>query len=120
VLRRNLLSGFVAAGTLSNLPGSEQQPATTGGVVLERPLMGQLHKGKVLLALQAHRDDIALEAPGTVARLSKRATRATWCVQPTMIWATHLGWAGSTELNTPKRRLAQSTALRPKNKTDIG
>ncbi|MGA2074291.1 MAG: PIG-L family deacetylase [Terriglobia bacterium] len=69
MLRRNLLSGFVAAGTLSSLPGSEQQAAATGGVVLERPLAGQPHKGKVLLALQAHSDDIALEASGTVAKL---------------------------------------------------
>jgi LmbE family N-acetylglucosaminyl deacetylase len=69
MLRRNLLSGFVAAGTLSGLPGSEQQPATAGGVFLERPLSGQPHQGKVLLALQAHSDDIALEASGTVAKL---------------------------------------------------
>ena len=69
MLRRNLLSGFVAAGTLSGLPGPEQQPVTAGGVFLERPLAGQPHQGKVLLALQAHSDDIALEASGTVAKL---------------------------------------------------
>ena len=69
MLRRNLLSGFVAAGTLSSLPGAEQQPVTAGGVFLERPLAGQPHQGKVLLALQAHSDDIALEASGTVAKL---------------------------------------------------
>ena len=69
MLRRNLLSGFVAAGTLSSLPGPEPQPVTAGGVFLERPLAGQPHQGKVLLALQAHSDDIALEASGTVAKL---------------------------------------------------
>jgi LmbE family N-acetylglucosaminyl deacetylase len=69
MLRRNLLSGFVAAGTLSSLPGPEQQQVTAGGVFLERPLAGQPHQGKVLLALQAHSDDIALEASGTVAKL---------------------------------------------------
>jgi len=69
MLRRNLLSGFVAAGTLSGLSGPEQQPVTAGGVFLERPLAGQPHQGKVLLALQAHSDDIALEASGTVAKL---------------------------------------------------
>lgn len=69
MLRRNLLSGFVAAGTLSSLPGPGQQPATAGGVFLERALAGQPHQGKVLLALQAHSDDIALEASGTVAKL---------------------------------------------------
>jgi len=69
MLRRNLLSGFVAAGTLSSLPGPAPQPVTAGGVFLERPLAGQPHQGKVLLALQAHSDDIALEASGTVAKL---------------------------------------------------
>jgi LmbE family N-acetylglucosaminyl deacetylase len=36
---------------------------------LERPASGQPHKGKVLLALQAHSDDIPLSAAGTVAKL---------------------------------------------------
>ena len=70
MLRRNLLSGLVTAGALPGLPGFQQQPsATTGGVTLERPATGQPHKGKVLLAVQAHSDDIALEASGTVAKL---------------------------------------------------
>jgi LmbE family N-acetylglucosaminyl deacetylase len=70
VLRRNLLSGLVTAGALPGLPGFEQPPpAPDGGVVLERPATGQPHKGKVLLAVQAHSDDIALEASGTVAKL---------------------------------------------------
>jgi LmbE family N-acetylglucosaminyl deacetylase len=71
VLRRNLLSGLVTAGALPGLPRSQQQqpPTTAGGVVLERPATGQPHKGKVLLALQAHSDDIPLEASGTVAKL---------------------------------------------------
>ena len=70
VLRRNLLGGLVTAGALPGLPGFEQPPpAPAGGVVLERPATGQPHKGKVLLAVQAHSDDIALEASGTVAKL---------------------------------------------------
>ena len=70
VLRRNLLGGLVTAGALPGLPGFEQPPpAPDGGVVLERPATGQPHKGKVLLAVQAHSDDIALEASGTVAKL---------------------------------------------------
>jgi LmbE family N-acetylglucosaminyl deacetylase len=70
MLRRNLLSGLVTAGALPGLPGFQPQPpATAGGVVLERPATGQPHKGKVLLAVQAHSDDIALEASGTVAKL---------------------------------------------------
>jgi LmbE family N-acetylglucosaminyl deacetylase len=71
VLRRNLLSGLVTAGTLPALARSQPQqpPTTAGGVFLEHPATGQPNKGKVLLALQAHADDIALEASGTVAKL---------------------------------------------------
>ncbi len=36
---------------------------------LERPAEGQPHRGKVLLALQAHADDIPLFAAGTVVKL---------------------------------------------------
>ncbi len=40
-------------------------------VVFERPAQGTPHKGKVLLAVQAHSDDIPLVAAGTVAKLIK-------------------------------------------------
>lgn len=38
-------------------------------IVIERPVPGKPHKGKVLLAIQAHSDDIPLFAGGTVAKL---------------------------------------------------
>jgi LmbE family N-acetylglucosaminyl deacetylase len=38
-------------------------------VVIERFQPGQPHRGKVLLAVQAHSDDIPLSAAGTVAKL---------------------------------------------------
>src|SRR4029079_6083681 len=38
-------------------------------VVIERAMPGKPHKGKVLLAIQAHADDIPLFAGGTVAKL---------------------------------------------------
>ena len=38
-------------------------------VVIERAVPGKPHKGKVLLAIQAHSDDIPLFAGGTVAKL---------------------------------------------------
>jgi LmbE family N-acetylglucosaminyl deacetylase len=41
------------------------------GAVLERAARGTPHKGKVLLAVQAHSDDIPLTAAGTVAKLVK-------------------------------------------------
>src|SRR5262245_33393598 len=46
-----------------------QEPARD--VYFERPADGQPHKGKVLLAVQAHSDDIPLTASGTVAKLVK-------------------------------------------------
>jgi LmbE family N-acetylglucosaminyl deacetylase len=38
-------------------------------IVIERPIPGKPHQGKVLLAIQAHSDDIPLFAGGTVAKL---------------------------------------------------
>lgn len=43
--------------------------AQTPAPFLERPAEGKPHQGKVLLALQAHSDDIPLSAAGTVAKL---------------------------------------------------
>lgn len=47
----------------------QQTRPTAGGVFLERGADGQPHRGKVLLALQAHSDDIPISAAGTVAKL---------------------------------------------------
>ena len=47
----------------------QAQAPAAGDIVLERPAAGLPHKGKVLLALQAHSDDIPLFAAGTVAKL---------------------------------------------------
>ena len=52
----------------ARLAGS-QAPQPSGGVVFERSNRGPPHKGKVLLAVQAHSDDIPLFAAGTVAKL---------------------------------------------------
>src|SRR5947199_8911583 len=70
MLRRTFFGNLMTAGTLAQLaPSQQQQPEEAGKVVLERPATGQPHKGKVLLALQAHADDIPLSAAGTVAKL---------------------------------------------------
>jgi len=44
---------------------------TPRDALLERPAEGMPHKGKVLLAVQAHSDDIPLTSAGTVAKLVK-------------------------------------------------
>jgi hypothetical protein len=71
MLRRKFFGSVMTAGTLAQLAPSQQQqqPEEAGKVVLERPATGQPHKGKVLLALQAHADDVPLMAAGTVAKL---------------------------------------------------
>ena len=50
-------------------PLAAQSQPSGSDIFLERPATGQPHKGKVLLALQAHSDDIPLSAAGTVAKL---------------------------------------------------
>ncbi|MBZ5619183.1 MAG: PIG-L family deacetylase [Acidobacteriia bacterium] len=71
MLRRNFFGSMVAGTVLARLARAQQQPAqaASGGVFLERPASGQPHRGKVLLALQAHSDDVPLFAAGTVVKL---------------------------------------------------
>jgi LmbE family N-acetylglucosaminyl deacetylase len=57
------------AGTAITRILAAQAPQPAGDVYLERPAAGAPHKGKVLLALQAHSDDVPLHAAGTVAKL---------------------------------------------------
>lgn len=66
----NLLAGaaaWQAPAILSCLHAEEAK----SDVTLERPAEGKPHQGKVLLAVQAHSDDIPLMASGTVAKLVK-------------------------------------------------
>jgi hypothetical protein len=68
--RREFLSGVLASSTLLRLAEAwGQEPQAS--VHLERPADGMPHKGKVLLAVQAHSDDIPLTSAGTVAKLVK-------------------------------------------------
>src|SRR3974390_3147246 len=70
MLRRKFLNSLIAVGAVARWAQAQLrplQPATS--VFLEQSASGQPHKGKVLLALQAHSDDIPLMAAGTVAKL---------------------------------------------------
>jgi LmbE family N-acetylglucosaminyl deacetylase len=72
MLRRHFFAPVLASGALAQRAASQlsaQTPTAGSRVVLERSVPGQPHKGKVLLALQAHADDIPLAAAGTVAKL---------------------------------------------------
>src|SRR6185312_3859894 len=61
----------LAAGSRSWTAGRATAQESPPAVFLERAADGTPHKGKVLLAVQAHSDDIPLSAAGTVARLIK-------------------------------------------------
>jgi len=70
MLRRNFCSSLIAAGTVWRARAQQQPPAPAAGrPVLEGPMAGRPHQGKILLAVQAHSDDIPLSASGTVAKL---------------------------------------------------
>jgi LmbE family N-acetylglucosaminyl deacetylase len=65
--RRDFLTMLAGVTALKfNVAGAQQSTATP---LLERPLSGTPHKGKVLAAIQPHADDIAIICGGTVAKL---------------------------------------------------
>ncbi len=66
--RRDFLTGVLAGTSLMRLHSAPAQESS-GRIVLERVAVGTPHKGKVLLAVQAHSDDVPLFAAGTVAKL---------------------------------------------------
>ena len=61
---------MMPGSSISNTP-SLIRDKSMGPVVIERPIPGLPHKGKVLAVIQPHCDDIALFAAGTVAKLIK-------------------------------------------------
>jgi LmbE family N-acetylglucosaminyl deacetylase len=68
VERRELFKGALAAGLLAAPPlFSQAAPATD--VVIERPVSGKPHQGKVLALITPHLDDGPFFACGTVAKL---------------------------------------------------
>src|SRR3954470_23799075 len=72
MLRRNFFAHLMAGAAMAKLasrPLAAQSQPSGSNIFLEHSAPGQPHKGKVLLALQAHADDIPLAAAGTVAKL---------------------------------------------------
>jgi LmbE family N-acetylglucosaminyl deacetylase len=68
IRRREFLARVLAGTSVIGLSRSiAKEPPRD--VFLERPAEGTPHKGKVLLAVQAHSDDIPLSSAGTVAKL---------------------------------------------------
>jgi LmbE family N-acetylglucosaminyl deacetylase len=70
--RRDVLTTGLACSCSALLYAQEAKAdESPRDVFLERPARGTPHKGKVLLAVQAHSDDIPLMAGGVVAKLVK-------------------------------------------------
>jgi LmbE family N-acetylglucosaminyl deacetylase len=69
-LHQSLAYSMMPGSVISNTP-SVVREQNVDPVVIERPLSGQPHKGKVLAVIQPHCDDISLFAAGTVAKLIK-------------------------------------------------
>jgi LmbE family N-acetylglucosaminyl deacetylase len=70
--RRDALTASLACSCSALAYAQEARAeATPRDALLERPAEGTPHKGKVLLAVQAHSDDIPLMASGVVAKLVK-------------------------------------------------
>jgi LmbE family N-acetylglucosaminyl deacetylase len=70
--RRDVVTATLATAAFGLSPSQESRAEEMPRqVFLERPAEGTPHQGKVLLAVQAHSDDIPLTAAGTVAKLVK-------------------------------------------------
>ncbi|MDZ4709304.1 MAG: PIG-L family deacetylase [Saprospiraceae bacterium] len=69
-IHQSMAYSMMPGSALSNTPSGNQEKGMDS-LVIERPLPGQPHKGKVLAVIQPHCDDIALFAAGTVAKLIK-------------------------------------------------
>lgn len=68
-MKRRELLPLIFGGLQVRQLAVAQQSATPP--VIERPVAGTPHKGKVLVAIQPHSDDVALLCAGTVAKLLK-------------------------------------------------
>jgi LmbE family N-acetylglucosaminyl deacetylase len=70
--RRDILTATLGGACSAYLYAQDARAAETPrDAAVEGPADGTPHKGKVLLAVQAHSDDIPLMAAGTVAKLVK-------------------------------------------------
>ena len=67
--RPSLLSRPDAGQQRPVSPHAEMMREGEGELVIERPLAGRPHAGKVLAAIQPHADDLPLFAAGTIAKL---------------------------------------------------
>jgi LmbE family N-acetylglucosaminyl deacetylase len=96
MLRRDFLGSMIAGTALARVARPQNRPpAPSGGVFIEHQANGQPHRGKVLLAVQAHADDLPLFAAGTVAKLIEEGFTGY------LVRATNDDMGDATGLGTP-------------------
>ena len=95
MFRRKFCGSLFATGVMARLAQAQQPIQPAGAAVLERPASGRPHNGKVLLAIQAHADDIPLFAAGTVAKLIEEGYTGY------LVRATNDDMGDATGLGTP-------------------
>lgn len=119
--RRDFLqTGLVGSMGSAWTQGWSQNMPAEPQVVVERPLTGRPHQGKVLAAIQPHSDDLPLFAAGTIAKLIREGYEG-YLIRTTN--DDHAG-AGATVgeviKNNEADNLAVAKALGLKNVFDLG
>jgi len=119
--RRGWLAGVLTGGAAWGLAGEgwtsqnsapreRSEPPGADEVVIERPLAGKPHSGKVLAAVQPHADDIPLFAGGTVAKLISEGYSGC-LIRMTNDDKTGSGTVGEGTLNNERDNAAVAKAL---------
>ena len=119
--RREFVGGVLGGGAVwgSAPSGFAQQnsaprelPGSGGdrGIVIERPLAGRPHAGKVLAAIQPHADDVPFFAGGTVAKLISEGYSGC-LIRTTNDDKTGSGTVGEGVLNNERDNAAVARAL---------
>jgi LmbE family N-acetylglucosaminyl deacetylase len=121
-----VLAGGVLAGSRTDgiaqqnaAPGKLSGLALSGEVVIERPLTGQPHSGKVLAAIQPHADDIPFFAGGTVAKLVSEGYSG-YLIRTSNDEKAGSGTTGETILNNERDNDAVAKALGLKKVFNLG
>ncbi len=113
------LSGGLVSSSAYGLAGQTTGAGTIKAgdvpheVVIERPLPGKPHTGKVLAAIQPHADDVPLFASGTVAKLIKEGYTG-YLIRTTNDDMTGPGSIGEGELSNERdnREVARALGLK--------
>ena len=121
VLAGGVLAGSSADGIAQHNTSPDKLPgfARLEEVVIERPLPGQPHSGRVLAAIQPHADDIPFFAGGTVAKLVSEGYSG-YLIRTSNDEKAGSGTTGETILNNERDNDAVAKALGLKKVFNLG